>query len=273
MPEMPEVETIKKVLSRHIKGKIIENVKVNNEQVIATPSTEKFILLVKGKTISNFLRRGKFLKLQFTDKSYLVIHLRMTGCLTLESSKTPYEKHTHLLLILNDGNELRYVDTRRFGKIWFFKKENEDVSGITKLGIEPFSSKLTLEYLKSKCKKSKKCIKELLLNQQIIAGIGNIYSDEILFESQILPNKLGCNLLDEEYEKLVKVIPKVLDYFIKKNTISFEDYLLTKGKDYRNTPYLKVYGKSDSFCPKCYGLLKRMMINGRSSVYCPHCQK
>ena len=271
MPELPEVETIKNVLKPYIVGRKITAVTVNNASVIATPLPDKFVECLKGKTFSDFSRRGKFLRFHFTSGDTLVLHLRMTGCLTVEDMTAPQEKHTHLVLTFDDGKELRYEDTRRFGRFWYIEKGVEDTfSGIDKLGVEP--DELSFDYLKSNFSRSGKTVKELLLDQNIIAGVGNIYSDEICFRAKILPEKKGKDLSNEDLSRLCVAIPEAITYFVEKNQISFEDYLRTKGKTYRNTPFLQVYGRSKQPCPICKTLLVGNTIGGRSCVYCPKCQ-
>lgn len=272
MPELPEVETIKNILKPYLIGRTITVVTINNGSVVARPTAEEFAARLQGQTFTDFTRQGKFLTLHFESGDNVVLHLRMTGCLTIEQQNTPSEKHTHIVFALDDGNELRYEDTRRFGKFWYIESGTPDAfSGKDKLGIEPFD--ITLDYIKSKFGKSKKPLKELLLDQSIITGIGNIYSDEICFAAKILPEKSGCDLSEAELKHLCQTIPERLTYFIGKNEITFEEYTLTKGKDYRNTPYLQVYGNKGKPCPICGETLFGKTISGRSSVFCSKCQK
>ena len=137
-----------------------------------------------GQSIAAFARRGKFLRLLFDSGDSLTVHLRMTGCLTVEPQTAPTEKHTHVILTLDDG-ELRYEDVRRLGKMWFIRCGEEDISGANELGIEPFDGALNAAYLRGNCKNSKKPVKTMLLDQSIVAGIGNIYSDKILFAAHM----------------------------------------------------------------------------------------
>lgn len=272
MPELPEVETIKNVLQPHIVGRTITAVTVNNGNVIARPYAEEFAARLQGQTFTNFTRQGKFLTFHFASGDNVVLHLRMTGCLTVEPIDTACEKHTHIIFTLNDGNELRYEDSRRFGKFWYIENGTPDTfSGKNKLGVEPFD--ITLDCLKEKFGNSKKPLKELLLDQSIIAGIGNIYSDEICFAAKILPEKSGDALSETELLRLCEVIPERLTYFIGKNETTFEEYARSKGKDYRNTPYLQVYGNAKKPCPICGETLIGKTIGGRSSVFCVNCQK
>lgn len=272
MPELPEVETVRRVLSPRLVGKTIADVRIGNAQVIESPAPEKFIALVKGQTIAAFSRRGKFLLLLFESGDSLTIHLRMTGCLTLEPCGAPCEKHTHLIFTLGDGSELRYEDVRRFGKFRFTARGGEDACGPQKLGPEPLCGAVDAAYLRGKCAKSGRPVKALLLDQRVVAGIGNIYSDEILFAAKIRPDKPCRALTGEELARLAAAIPERLAYFIRKNETTFEEYSAGKGKEYRNAPYLQVYGREGEACPVCGGALQRAVLGGRSSVFCPHCQ-
>ena len=198
----------------------------------------------------------------------------MTGCLLLTPADYPEEKHTHVIFRLNNGKELRFSDTRRFGRLWLLKNGKADTySGIEKLGTEPLDKLLTAKYLKTLLGKRKKTVKECLLDQSVIAGIGNIYSDEILFTVGIYPARPANSLNMEEWERLAAVIPERISYFIEVNKITPEEYLETKGQDYRNTPFLQVYGREGKPCPKCGEMLCRIVVGGRGSVYCPVCQK
>lgn len=274
MPELPEVETIKRVLEPQIQGLQIINITVRRPEIIAHPTWEEFCTLLPGQKISSMKRRGKFLGVLLESGDYFMLHLRMTGGLLYTPPDYPEEKHTHIIFKLSNDYELRFADTRRFGKFWFLGKDETDTySGVGKLGLEPFDDDISAEYLLTHLGKRKKTIKECLLEQNVIAGIGNIYSDEILFTAGIHPRRRADSLSEDEWITLADTIPKRLSYFIEKNAITPEDYLQSKGKDYRNTPFLQVYGHNGEPCPNCQNLLCRMVIGGRSSVYCPSCQK
>lgn len=274
MPELPEVETIRRVLEPQIKGLTITAVTVNRPEVIGHPTAEEFCKALTGQTIDTMTRRGKFLSVLLDSGDYFVLHLRMTGCLLLTPADYPAEKHTHIVFHLSSGNELRFSDTRRFGRFWLFRKGESDIySGMDKLGREPFDGSLTADYLQQHFGKRKKVIKECLLDQSVIAGIGNIYSDEILFVSGIYPARPAKGLTHVEWERLAAAIPERLAYFVEKNALTPEEYLEGKGQDYRNTPFLQVYGHSGEPCPICGAVLCRMTVGGRSSVYCSACQR
>ena len=273
MPELPEVETIKRVTELQIKDLTIENINVSRPEVIAHPQAHEFINHLTGQRISEVERRGKFLIIKLKSKGKIILHLRMTGCLLVTPKNYPLEKHTHVVFKLSRNKELRFSDTRRFGRFWLIKSGEDDTySGIAKLGTEPFDKRLTAKYLQEKFGKRKKTIKECLLNQGVLAGIGNIYSDEILFAAKINPKRCADSLNFEEWERLAITIPKLLAFFIEKNTVTPEEYLQSKRRDYQNTPFLKVYGKEGKPCPICGSILQKSVIGGRSSVFCAKCQ-
>lgn len=274
MPELPEVETIKRVIEPQIQGLVIDKVTVNRPEVVSYPAADEFCRLLKGQAISHMARRGKFLMIWLNSNDRMILHLRMTGCLLLTPQDYPEEKHTHIIFSLNNGRELRFSDTRRFGRFWLLRKDEADTySGIEKLGTEPLDKVLTADYLTAHLGKRKKAIKECLLDQSIIAGIGNIYADEILFTAGIYPARPANSLDPEEWERLAAAIPERISYFIEMNKITPEEYLETKGQEYRNTPFLQAYGQKDKPCPKCGETFCRIVVGGRGSVYCPVCQR
>jgi formamidopyrimidine-DNA glycosylase len=274
MPELPEIETIKRVVEPQIKGLTIMKAEVRRPEVVAYPDAEEFCRRLAGQVIDGMVRRGKFLTILSEGGDRVILHLRMTGCLLVVPADFPEEKHTHIVFFLSDGRELRFSDTRRFGRFWLLGKEEADTySGIGKLGLEPFDKEFTAGYLADRFGKRKKTVKECLLDQSIIAGIGNIYSDEILYAAGIYPARPANSLEQKGWERLAAVIPERLSYFIKVNKMTPEEYLKTRGKEYRNTPFLKVYGHAGDSCPVCGNTLCRIVVGGRGSVYCPVCQK
>ncbi|UWO23360.1 DNA-formamidopyrimidine glycosylase [Marvinbryantia formatexigens] len=274
MPELAEVEMIRRVLEPQLGGRTVTKLLVVRPEVVAHPQTEQFAENVCGAVIERLCRRGKYLQIIFQNGSRAVVHLRMTGQLLVLPADSPPEKYTQLVLSLDDGRELRFLDMRRFGRWWFLQKDEPDTfTGMQTLGPEPSDERLTAGYLREKAGASRKAIKDWLLCQQYVAGIGNIYSDEILFAAGIYPGRGACSLTEKEWERLAEEIPRTMQFFVEKNEISAEDYLKSKGRDYRNTPYLQVYGHKGAPCPKCGAPLAGSRIAGRSSVYCLQCQK
>ncbi len=274
MPEMPEVETIKRIVESQIVGLSIDSVITNHSQVIAYPDMYRFEQKMSGQTVNHMSRRGKYLTSHFNSGDSLVLHLRMTGQLLVTPSDYPMENHTHLIFNLSNGSQIRYIDVRRLGRFWLFdKNEIDDKSGQEKLGIEPLDDKLTASYLVVRLGERKRPIKEILNEQSVIAGIGNIYSDEILYAAGIYPGKKCSDLSDKEWERLVLKIKEILNNSIETNRMSPQEYLEGKGKEYRNMSDLRVYGQKGERCKNCGSIIEKIVIGSRSSCYCPHCQK
>lgn len=264
---------MKNLLAEQVVGAVIERVIVSNSQVIDNVAADCFCSTISGKKIIAFRRRGKFMIMQLNDNTQAILHLRMTGCVLVTPPDYPFENHTHVVFSLDNDCEIRFVDPRRFGRWWLIKPDEDDIfSGIHRLGVEPFDEKLTDEYLRTAFAKRKKAIKACLLEQTVVAGIGNIYSDEILFSAGINPDCPANELDDSDWKNLAKLIPQRMQYFIEKNVVSPEEFLDGKGKNYRNTPFLQVYGHVGEPCQKCGTKLHKTVICGRSSVYCPSCQ-
>lgn len=274
MPELPEVETIRRVIEPQIRNLTIKEVQVRRPEVIAHPGAEEFCVHLTGQAISSMGRRGKFLTFNMENGDQVILHLRMTGCLLAAPPDMEEEKHTHVVFSLSSGKQLRFSDTRRFGRFWLIKKgEHDSYSGVENLGPEPFDPRFTAEYLKSRLAGRRKAIKECLLDQSVVAGIGNIYSDEILFSANIHPSCPANRLSSEDWQRLGTAVPERLSYFIGKDELTPEEYLEGKGKDYRNGPFLQVYGRQGKPCPVCGQPLCRSVIGGRGSIFCEGCQK
>ncbi|MDO4312769.1 MAG: bifunctional DNA-formamidopyrimidine glycosylase/DNA-(apurinic or apyrimidinic site) lyase [Eubacteriales bacterium] len=274
MPELPEVETVRKILEPQLAGRTIVRLTLNRPDIIDHPSAEIFSERITGMQIAGMGRRGKFLSLKLANQDRLILHLRMTGQLLVTLPDDPVEKHTHIIFHLDDGKELRFTDPRRFGRFWLLSNGEEDIySGIHKLGIEPFDSRLTADWLQRQIGRRKKSIKECLLEQKTVAGIGNIYGDEILFEARICPARPACSLTGEEWSRLAAAIPSILQKGIRANRMTPEEYLAGRGKAYRKEPFFRIYGHEGDPCPCCRTSLTRIVLSGRSSFYCPECQK
>ncbi len=274
MPELPEVETVKRIVEPQIAGQKILSVEINNPQIIAHPSPRQFLNGIVGQTVRGMSRRGKFLTIHFESEDRIVLHLRMTGRFLVAPRDFPAEKHTHLTFSLSNGTSARYIDVRRFGRFWLLKKgEADNVSGQHKLGLEPFDKNLTAAFLKSGEGRRTRAVKEMLLDQTVVAGIGNIYSDEILYAAGINPAKRCCDLRPSDWRRLAWQIKHIMAWGIESNATTPEEYLAGKGGEYRNTPLLRIYGREGETCKLCNSVFARTVIGGRGSCYCPHCQK
>ena len=271
MPELPEVETVKNGLIKKVKNKTITKCSILYEGIIAFPNKEEFIKNIANQTILNINRRGKFLLFELNDY-YLISHLRMEGKYFIKSPEEIINKHDHVIFTLNNQEELRYNDTRKFGKMHLVKKDDLNNTPISKLGLEPWDKQLTPNYLKEKLNK-KKAIKTLLLDQSIISGIGNIYADEILFLSHIHPETLGSNLTNKNLEDIIKNTKSILEKAISLGGTTIHTYKAVDGITGRFQQELLVHGKKDELCPHCQTKILKITVNTRGTYYCPHCQE
>ena len=273
MPELPEVETVKESLKCRLVGRKIKNVNILWDNIIAYPSKEEFIKDINDKIIIDIKRRGKFLLFDLDDY-YLLSHLRMEGKYFFKNHEDEINKHEHVIFDLDNDEELRYMDTRKFGKMYLIKKEDIDKIGPLKdLGLEPWDDNLNSEYLINKYKNKRLPIKTVLLDQSIIVGIGNIYADEILFLSKINPLK-KCNLLNkEECKKIIKYTREVLENAIKMGGSTIRTYSSVDGVHGLFQNELLVHGKDKGACPDCNNKIEKIRIGGRGTYYCPKCQK
>ena len=271
MPELPEVETVRSVLLPYVVGQKIINTTISLPKVVANLNPQTFITKMQGQSITDFTRRGKFLTLHLDSGAFVVIHFRMTGTLIVENAETSPAKHTHLRLTFANGQELRYNDSRGFGHWWYFAPDQPDTSGQQLLGPEPEA--VTVEYLRAKLTKRQAPIKTLLLDQHIIAGIGNIYADEICFRTQIRPDRQGSSLTSAELTRLATTIPAVIHEFIQIHKVPFAVFATSQGKSYQKSTNRAVYGRKGEPCQKCGHPLSGTRIGQRSSVFCAHCQK
>lgn len=271
MPEIAEVRTVAKTLNKELFDKKILSIDILFEKMIKT-DLKDFKDTLEGQKFKKVTSIGKWLVFDLGEYSFLS-HLRMEGKYFIKKKDEEINKHEHVIFHLDNNLDLRYHDVRKFGVMLLVKtKDVENKVEIKKLGIEPDSDKLTLSYLKEKLNKNK-VIKELLLNQEIINGLGNIYVDEILFESLVHPEKMGKDLTDKEIELIINnsraIITKATQY--KGTTIrSYTSSLGVKG-EYQQ--FLKVHTKAGEKCPKCGTIIKKIRVGGRGTYYCPSCQK
>lgn len=275
MPELPEVETVCRGLNQYTLDKPLIGGQVLHVPSLAYPSSpEKFDQALRGQKISHWTRRGKYLLAQLTEGG-LGVHLRMTGQLLWTVSEQPLQKHTRIIFQFLDRQELRFVDTRSFGKIWAIPPESqpsEIITGLQKLGVEPLSEDFTLDYLYQTLKSRQRPIKALLLDQGIIAGIGNIYADESLFKSGIHPETQGNKINLEQLKKLQLAIIDVLSKSIEEGGTTFSDFVNLQGINGNYGGIAFVYGRKDQPCRNCQTPIVRIKIAGRSTHFCPQCQ-
>jgi len=271
MPELPEVETIKRQLNRKIKGKKIKTVEVRLPRFVKYP-LKRFKQFVAQAKITSISRRAKLLIIELSNEYCLIIHLKLTGQLIFNGQPT---KHTHLIYHFTDGSQLIHNDLIKFGFVKVIpKKELTDFFRKEKFGPEPLTKKFTLELFKkilSQRKNSK--IKPLLMDQKFVAGIGNLYADEILFLAKVLPTRKVSTLRPEETKKIYQGIKNILPLAIKRHGSSFRNYVDAQGKKGNFVPLIKVYQRGNQPCFKCQTKIKKIKIGARSAHFCPKCQK
>lgn len=271
MPELPEVETIVRSLRPMITGKRVESVEVGYTPIIGYPDVETFAAELIGREVEQVRRRGKYIVIEVTGGDLLVTHLRMSGRLIFTSSEIEKDKHTHVVINFEDGTQLRFVEIRKFGRMFLIPASDpEKAGGFATLGPEPLE--MSLEEFKAQIAGKKTKIKPLILNQEIVAGIGNIYADEALFLSKLHPERLADTLSEEDKETLYHAIQQVLTTGIQNRGTSKRDYVDGFGMAGENQNHLKVYGREKEKCYLCGTEILRIQVGGRSSHFCPNCQ-
>ncbi|AFW95961.1 MULTISPECIES: DNA-formamidopyrimidine glycosylase [Nostocales] len=278
MPELPEVETVRRGLNQLTLSQEITGGDVLLQRTIAYPvSVDEFINKIKGNTIATWHRRGKYLlaELSSPSPSYLGVHLRMTGQLLWLTPDQPLHKHTRVRLFFGERQELRFVDQRTFGQMWYVPDDvavESIMTGLAKLAVDPFSPEFTVEYLADKLKKSRRPIKTGLLDQSMVAGLGNIYADEALFKSGILPTTLCTELQLPKIELLRTAIIQVLSASIAVGGTTFSNFLSVKGVNGNYGGEAWVYNRTGEPCKVCGNVIQRIKLGGRSSHFCSQCQ-
>jgi formamidopyrimidine-DNA glycosylase len=274
MPELPEVETVRRGLEALIIGKTIDKVTVNLGRIIRRPDdVEEFKLILQGLTIEAVRRRGKYLLIEAGEVT-LVSHLRMEGRYGLYESADPVEKHTHVIFHFTDGMELRYKDVRQFGTMDIVPRGDfSALPGLVALGPEPLDEMFTVDVLRDQIKKRRSGkMKALLLDQSFVAGLGNIYVDVVLFASGIHPEASVTDLTDEQIVRLRDSIVEVLEHSVKLGGSSIKSYVNGYGQEGGMQHQLRVYGQENTPCPRCGTLIEKTRVAGRGTHVCPNCQ-
>ncbi|HBE21275.1 MAG TPA: DNA-formamidopyrimidine glycosylase [Cyanobacteria bacterium UBA11149] len=281
MPELPEVEIVRQGLDRVTLNQKIEGGDVLLSRTIAYPFTVgEFLAGLDGVTIRSWRRRGKYLLAQLRgsddgDGGWLGVHLRMTGQLLWLNREEPLQKHTRVRLFFPKGEELRFVDQRTFGKMWWVppsEKLEDIITGIKGLAPEPFAPEFSIDYLAGKLKKSQRAIKTAILDQSIVAGVGNIYADEALFLSRISPETLGSVLNLDQIQRLHHAIIQVLQAGIEAGGTTFSHFMNVQGINGNYGGVAWVYRRTGEPCRVCETPIQRVKLGGRSSHFCPNCQ-
>lgn len=272
MPEMPEVETVRRTLLPLIKGKTIKEVTLWYPKIIASDPKE-FVQQLAGKKIETIDRYAKYLLIRLTGNLTIVSHLRMEGKYRLVKVNTKKDKHDHVQIVFTDNTALRYNDVRKFGRMQLVKTGTEKMTtGISNLGAEPNSATFTTAYLAKGLSRKKKNIKSTLLDQSVVAGLGNIYVDEVLWETKIHPLSMANKLPQPKVKQLHDNINSLIALAIEERGTTVHTYLDANGKTGGFQKMLQVYGHKGEPCVRCGNPLDKIKVSSRGTTYCPHCQ-
>jgi formamidopyrimidine-DNA glycosylase len=273
MPELPEVETVVRGLREVLPGRRILNVRLGKTDFIDDPGALEMQL--PGSRIVAVRRHGKFILVELESangsrhESSLLIHLGMTGQIVTCPPEVPVLPHTHVFFALDDGRELRYTDIRRFGRMAMLANTAQE-SVLGKLGLDPLEA--TQEEFRTRFRSRRAYIKALLLDQSVLRGMGNIYTDESLWRARIHPRRLGANLNEEETHRLYGVVRRVLKEAIRLGGSSISDYVDAQGQPGEFQIRHRAYGREGKKCSRCGTSIRRIIVAGRSSYFCPRCQ-
>jgi len=270
MPELPEVETVKNELLPHVKGRHITDVTLSWEGIVRQPPVEEFRSRIAGQKITGINRRGKYLVIGLSSDDLLIAHLRMTGSLIVGQDSSEPPRFTRATIHLDNDTSIFFRDPRKFGKMWL-AKDTKDVEG--RLGPEPLEADFTPDVLAQRLAKRTAPIKALLLDQKLIAGIGNMYADEALFASGIHPERSGGSLSQEEIECLHDNIQRILWTAIENKGASVDTYFRPDGTEGTAQFEFKVaHGLGGKNCPVCGTAIERILVRNRGTYFCPKCQ-
>lgn len=269
MPELPEVETIRRELAPRVVGQTVVSVRLLWPQAVATPDPERFVQEMRGRRIEALCRRGKFLIFQLSGGRSLAIHLRMTGQLHLLPATEALHPHTRAVIYLDNNRALHFRDQRKFGRLYLVE-DLETVVG--SLGPEPLEASWQPEDLWQSLQGRRAPIKSVLLDQRVVAGLGNIYADEALFVAGLHPLRPANTLTQEEVRRLHTAIRKVLTEAITHGGTTIRTYRRPGGTTGRYQRHRRVYGRENHPCPRCGTPIQRTRVGGRSAHFCPRCQ-
>lgn len=274
MPELPEVETIRQTLKQLVIGKEIKEIMIHWPKIIQEPNdTEHFKQLLIGQEILDIRRKGKFLLFDL-NHHVLVSHLRMEGKYGVHPKAEELLPHTHVIFQFTDDSELRYRDVRKFGTMHVFEKGTEDfIKPLSQLAKDPLEKDFSKETFKEKVIKSTRVIKNILLDQTVIAGLGNIYVDETLFLAKVHPLTKGIDLSDAQIEKIVDSATITLKKAVQEGGTTIRSYVNSQGQIGMFQQQLHAYGQEGKACNDCSTAIEKIKVSGRGTHYCPTCQE
>lgn len=276
MPELPEVEVIRRGLLPHAIGRQIINVRSSGKTLRRPVPMDILEQRLTGSTFTDIGRRAKYLLFINDHDDLLIIHLGMTGKLGIFPKKAATATHDHLVLGLDNGMELRFNDTRRFGVVHYIVQHDRkrvEQHFFRTSGPEPFSDEITPAYLHKRAKGSSQAVKTFIMNGRIIAGIGNIYANESLFSAGIHPQRAAGTLSRPKWRRLIGTIRTTLNHAIACGGSTISDYVNASGRSGYFQVNFRVYGRQGDACQNCKAAIQKMVINGRASFFCSRCQK
>lgn len=276
MPELPEVETIRRQLEREAVGKRIKSVEVHGTRTVRRQPKKQLITRLEGAKITGVARKGKFLQLTLDTGDLLIVHLRMSGQLVRTAAKDPVVKHTHVVITFTQGGQLRFVDPRTFGEVFVTNPETIDVDApeLGQLGIDPVEEPMSWTQFGQMLHRHPMKLKAFLMDQTILAGIGNIYSDEILHAAGLRYDRLTTSLSTMEIRRLYRAVVETLHEAIKYNgsSLADEQYVDLFGKTGTFQDHHQVYARDKQACRRCRGVITKAKFQQRTTFYCESCQ-
>lgn len=275
MPELPEVEVILRGLKPHLLQRQITNIGSSGKNLRYPVETESIKNNIINRTIISISRRAKYLYISFDNRVSLIVHLGMTGNLGFFTHNTPKNKHDHFWCTLDNNQELRYNDVRRFGSVRFIASSDLktiEQTYLANLGPEPLDSTFDGNFLKEKSKNKTLAIKNFIMDNRVVVGVGNIYANESLFLAKIAPDKPVNKISKNDWQRLALVIKDVLHHAIECGGSTINDFVNANQQSGYFQMNFKVYGKENSPCVNCTTKIKQVKIGGRASFYCPKCQ-
>lgn len=272
MPELPEVETVVRDLRPHLLGSIIETVQFSNKR-LRKPWNRSWTKQISGQKVTKLDRRGKWILISLQNDNQVVIHLGMTGQLQVMPVSQPHEDHVHMVMDLNADRQLRFRDIRRFGSVVLYASQSELKQFFTQCGLGPEPFHIDRDRWFHRLSTTSRNLKSILLDQKIVAGVGNIYADESLFQAKLHPAISGNQLQKKSADQLRKAVALVLERAINQRGSSIRNYIGGSGLKGRFQDEFNVYGRTGQSCFRCGSTIARIQLAGRSTHFCPGCQK
>ncbi|MEW6595345.1 MAG: bifunctional DNA-formamidopyrimidine glycosylase/DNA-(apurinic or apyrimidinic site) lyase [Thermodesulfobacteriota bacterium] len=274
MPELPEVEVVCQGLAPLVTGRTVLAIATSHKKLRKPFPRAKMDEFAKGAAILRVTRRAKYILVHLSSRALMVFHLGMTGKIALFPAATPRRKHDHLHFLLDNGKEMRFHDVRRFGFVELFSPEElRTVDPFAELGPEPFSAAFTADYLQGKAGRRSVAVKSFLMDNSVVVGLGNIYANETLFAAGIHPQTPARGVPKREWQRIVTASRAILTKAIAMGGSTISDYENASGKPGYFQLELAVYGRDGKPCPRCRQTIRRRVLGGRATFFCPRCQK